>query len=61
MAPLDLSPEGLELMEAIEQCPASLPLSALPLDWPPARVAAVARQLLAQRVLLLQPGAEPAA
>jgi len=61
MAPLDLSPEGLQLMQALEQVPATTPLAALPLGWDPARIAAVARQLVAQRVLLLQPGPDQAA
>jgi len=61
MAPLDLSPDGLALMQSLEQVPASTPLAALPLGWDPARIAAVARQLVAQRVLLLQPGPDPAA
>ena len=61
MAPLDLSAEGLDLMQALERNPAATPLAELGLAWDPARIASVARQLVAQRVLLLQPGAEPAA
>ena len=61
MVPLDLSAEGLELMQALERNQATTPLVDLGLAWDPARIASVARQLVAQRVLLLQPGTEPAA
>jgi hypothetical protein len=61
MAPLDLTAEGLALLQALEQAPAGTALGALPLGWPPAQIALVARELLAQRVLLLQPGPGPAA
>ena len=57
MAPLDLSAEGLALLEALEQAPDRTPLAALPLGWSPGQIAAVARELLGQRVLLLRPGA----
>jgi SAM-dependent methyltransferase len=56
MAPLDLSCEGLALLQALEQAPAGTALGSLPLGWPAAQIAVVARELLAQRVLLLQPG-----
>jgi len=56
MAPLDLSAEGLTLLEALEQAPEGTPLAGLGLDWPGPQIAAVARELLRQRVLLLQPG-----
>jgi hypothetical protein len=56
MAPLDLSPDGLTLMQALEQAPQSQPIGALPLGWDQGQIAAVARELLHQRVLLLQPG-----
>jgi len=57
MAPLDLSADGLALMQALEQAGSATALAKLPLGWEAARLAATARQLLAQRVLLLQPGA----
>jgi len=57
LVPLDLSADGLALLEALEQAAPGTPLGALPLGWEAARTLAVARQLLAQRVLLLQPGA----
>jgi hypothetical protein len=56
MAPLDLSSEGLALLQALEKAPAGTALGSLPLGWPAAQIAVVARELLAQRVLLLQPG-----
>jgi SAM-dependent methyltransferase len=56
MAPLDLSDDGLALLEALEQAAPGTPLSALPLGWEPARIAAAARVLQGQRVLLLRPG-----
>ena len=59
MAPLDLSAEGLELLLALEQASPHTPLGALALEWEPARIASVARQLVRQRALLLQP--KPAA
>jgi hypothetical protein len=55
MAPLDLSSEGLALMQALEQAPCGTALGALPLGWPEGQMALVARQLLDQRVLLLEP------
>ncbi|MFZ9216622.1 MAG: class I SAM-dependent methyltransferase [Vulcanococcus sp.] len=55
MAPLDLSEEGVALLQSLEASAEGTPLAALPLGWPAAQIAAVARQLLAQRVLLLQP------
>ena len=55
MAPLDLSLDGLALLEALEQAPAETALATLPLDWLPEHRASVARELLAQRVLLLRP------
>lgn len=61
MAPLDLSADGLALMQALEQAPAPTPIGRLPLGWPEEQIAAVARELLTQRVLLLQPGAGSAA
>jgi hypothetical protein len=61
MAPLDLSADGLALMEALEQAGPATALADLPLDWPRQRLAATARELLAQRVLLLQPKPAPAA
>jgi SAM-dependent methyltransferase len=61
MAPLDLSADGLSLVLALEQAPAGTALSALELGWSPQHTAAVARELLAQRVLLLQPGQAQAA
>lgn len=61
MAPLDLSAEGLSLLQALEQVPAGTALADLPLGWPAGQIAAVARELLAQRVLLLCPGPSPAA
>jgi len=51
LMPLSLSEEGLELMRAIEQAP-DLSIGRLPLDWPADTRAAVARQLLEQRLLL---------
>jgi hypothetical protein len=61
MAPLDLSPDGLTLMQALEQAPQSQPIGALPLGWDQGQIAAVARELLHQRVLLLQPGQQHSA
>ena len=51
LLPLSLSQESFELMRALEQAP-NLSIGQLPLDWPAATRAAVARQLLAQRLLL---------
>jgi hypothetical protein len=56
MAPLDLSADGLALMQALEQAPVATPIGRLPLGWSQGQIAAVARELLEQRVLLLQPG-----
>jgi hypothetical protein len=56
MAPLDLSADGLVLMQALEQAPVATPIGRLPLGWSQGQIAAVARELLEQRVLLLQPG-----
>jgi hypothetical protein len=61
MAPLDLSSDGLALMQALEQAPAGTALGALPLGWSEGQMARVARELLAQRVLLLKPGPSSAA
>jgi SAM-dependent methyltransferase len=61
MAPLDLSPRGLELLQALEQVPADCGLGALPLGWSEPEIVAVARELLQQRVLLLRPGWQPSA
>ena len=61
MAPLDLSADGLALMEAVEQAPNGTPLAALPLGWSPGQIAAVARELLGQRVLLVRPRSSAAA
>ncbi|MEY4298563.1 MAG: hypothetical protein RLZZ423_1742 [Cyanobacteriota bacterium] len=61
MAPLDLSADGLALMEALEQAGSATPLAGLALGWEPSRLLAAARLLLLQRVLLLHPGAAPAA
>jgi hypothetical protein len=61
MAPLDLSADGLALMQALELAPAGTPLAALPLAWESARIAAVARELQGQQVLLLRTGAGKAA
>jgi hypothetical protein len=55
MAPLDLSADGLALMQALEQAPAATPIGRLPLGWPEGQIASVARELRDQRVLLLQP------
>ncbi len=52
MAPLDLSPDGLALMQALELAPTGTPLGQLALGWDAQRQAAVARMLVAQRVLL---------
>ena len=51
LLPLSLSQESFELMRALEQAP-NLSIGQLPLDWPAATRAAVARQLLDQRLLL---------
>ena len=61
MAPLDLSPQGLELLQALEQAPSDCGLGSLPLGWSEQQIAAVARELLQQRVLLLRPGQQPSA
>jgi SAM-dependent methyltransferase len=52
MAPLDLSSDGLVLLQALEAAPGGPPLGALDLGWDPQHQAAVARELVAQRVLL---------
>jgi SAM-dependent methyltransferase len=52
MAPLDLSPDGLALMQAVELAPPGTPLGELATGWDSQRQAAVARTLVAQRVLL---------
>jgi hypothetical protein len=52
MAPLDLSPDGLALLQALEAAPAGTPLGALDLGWEPHHQAAVARELVSQRLLL---------
>ena len=51
LLPLSLSQESFELMRALEQAP-NLSIGQLPLDWPAATRAAVARQLVEQRLLL---------
>ena len=56
MAPLDLSSDGLALLQALEAAPAGTAIGALPLGWPEQQIATVARELIDQRVLLLQPG-----
>jgi SAM-dependent methyltransferase len=56
MAPLDLSSNGFALLQAVEQAPEGCAIGALPLGWSDQQTAAVARELLTQRVLLLQPG-----
>ena len=55
MAPLDLSVEGLSLLEALEQAEPETAIGQLPLDWSDAQTASVARELQRQRVLLLRP------
>jgi hypothetical protein len=66
MAPLDLSADGLALLQAVEASGAagetgseelSGPLGALPLGWERARLLETARTLQRQQVLLLQAGA----
>ena len=52
MAPLDLSPDGLALMQAVELAPPGTSLGELATGWDSQRQAAVARTLVAQRVLL---------
>ena len=61
MAPLDLSADGLALMQALEQAPTGTTLQQLPLDWAQDRLVATARTLLDQRVLLLRAGSAAAA
>ena len=61
MAPLDLSSRGLELLQALETVPSDCGLGALPLSWSEQEIAAVARELIAQRVLLLRPGQQHSA
>jgi hypothetical protein len=61
MAPLDLSSDGLELMQALEVAPAGTAIGTLPLGWPEPQIATVARELIEQRVLLLQPGCSASA
>ncbi|WP_159819988.1 class I SAM-dependent methyltransferase [Cyanobium sp. Copco_Reservoir_LC18] len=53
LRPLTLTEEELALMEALEAAPAGTPIGALPLGQGPAERVAVARRLLAERVLLL--------
>lgn len=55
MAPLDLSSDGLALLQALEAAPAGTAIGALPLGWSEQQIATVARELIDQRVLLLQP------
>ena len=55
MAPLDLSSEGFALLQAVEAAPAGTSLAQLSLDWSREQIAAVARELLEQRTLLLRP------
>ena len=61
MAPLDLSSDGLALMQALEAAPAGTAIGALPLGWSEQQIATVARELIEQRVLLLQPGCSASA
>ena len=61
MAPLDLSGEGLDLLQALEAAPAGTALGSLPLGWSEAQILGVARELITQRTLLLRPGAGSAA
>ena len=61
MAPLDLSQEGMALLQALEQAPQPLPIGSLPLGWPQEQIASVARELLRQRLLLLRPAPGPSA
>ena len=55
MAPLDLSAEGLSLLEALEVAEPETAIGQLQLDWSEAQIASVARELQRQRVLLLRP------
>lgn len=55
MAPLDLSAEGMSLLEVLEQAEHETAIGQLPLDWSDAQIASVARELQLQRVLLLRP------
>jgi SAM-dependent methyltransferase len=55
MAPLDLSPEGFTLLQAIEAAGPETALGQLPLGWSEPQLLATARTLLGQRVLLLRP------
>ena len=61
MAPLDLSDKGYALLQALENAPEGTALAALPLGWSQEEIASTARELLGQRVLLLQPGSNPTA
>lgn len=54
LEPLSLEADGVSLLLAVDGAAETTPLSDLPLGWEPARICAVARQLLSQRVLLLQ-------
>jgi SAM-dependent methyltransferase len=56
MAPLDLSAEGMSLLEVLEQAEHETAIGQLPLDWSDAQIASVARELQLQRVLLLRSG-----
>jgi len=59
MAPLNLSSEGLELLQALEDAPEGTALGDLPLGWESTRIASLARDLQRQQVLLLSPGSAP--
>ncbi len=53
LQPLNLLPEDLAVMEALEAAPAGTPIGALPLALDPAGRVLAVRRLLAERVLLL--------
>jgi hypothetical protein len=55
MAPLDLSADGVSLLQALEAAGPATALGQLPLGWPAPQLLATARTLLDQRVLLLRP------
>ncbi|CAK6691235.1 class I SAM-dependent methyltransferase [Synechococcus sp. CBW1107] len=56
MAPLDLSEEGVLLLQALEAAGPEQPLERLLPDWSRAQLLSTARLLLEQRLLLLRPG-----
>ncbi|MCP9916848.1 class I SAM-dependent methyltransferase [Cyanobium sp. ATX 6F1] len=55
LEPLNLEPEAVALLQAIDAAGADTPLGELDLDWAPEPLAAVARGLVSRQLLLLRP------